>query len=201
MKVTNFTKKGDVVEFDISGVDVAVLNAFRRTIVSGLPIMAMEKITFYNNSSILNDEILGHRIGLVPLTTDLKTYIPRVDCTCKGEGCAKCTATLTLDVSGPGTLYSGDFKSTDENIKPAYEKIPLVKLLSEQKVKAEAEAVMGYGSEHVKWQPGVAGYEIKDNGSFHVVVESYGPLPVDELIKNAFEVVGGKIGQLKEKIK
>jgi len=201
IKVTNYEAKGSKAEFDVKGLDVKLLNAFRRTVMCGVPVMAMEKVTFYINSSILNDEILAHRMGLVPLTTDLKTYVTRSECTCKGKGCGKCTAWLTIDAVGPKTVYSEDVKSEkNPDIKPVHGKIPLVKLMADQKLKAEAEAVLGYGSEHVKWQPGVASYELKEKDTFHVTVESYGPLAVDELIKTAFEVVDGKISQLKEKI-
>jgi DNA-directed RNA polymerase subunit D len=200
IKVTNYVVKGNLVEFDVKGLDVKLLNAFRRTVIAGLPSMAIDKVTFYNNSSILNDEMLAHRVGLMPLTTDLGTYATRADCSCKGKGCGKCTCTLTVDVTGPKTVYSGDFNSTDPNIKPVYDTMPLVKLMADQKLKAEAEAVLGYGADHVKWQPGLVSYGAKGDGMFHVVVESYGSLPVNELIKTAFEVVDGKIKKLKEKV-
>jgi DNA-directed RNA polymerase subunit D len=201
IKVSNFEKKGErIVEFDISGVDVSMLNAFRRTIVSAIPVMAIEKVTFYNNSSIMNDESLAHRLGLVPLTTDLKTYTLATACNCEGAGCAKCMCKLTLEVKGPMTIHSGDMKSTDENVKPVYDSIPLIKISKDQEVKFEADALLGLGRDHVKWQPGMAAYEIKDKNSFHVIVESYGALPVEELIKTAFEVVEEKIEQLKEKV-
>jgi DNA-directed RNA polymerase subunit D len=200
IKVKNYEKKGNVVEFDVAGADVRLLNAFRRTITVGVPVMAIEKVTFYTNSSILNDENLVHRIGLTPLTTDLKTYVTQDECACKGKGCGRCMCVLTMDVTGPKTVYSGDFKTTDENIKPVYDKIPLVKLMAKQKIKLEAEAILGYGSEHTKWQPGLASYELKDKNEYHVIVESYGPLPVEDLITKAFEVVDGKIQQLKDKV-
>jgi DNA-directed RNA polymerase subunit D len=201
MKVSNYSKKGDnIVEFDISGVNVSMLNAFRRTIVATVPVMAVEKITFYYNSSIMNDESLAHRIGLIPLTTDLKTYTLPTECNCKGEGCARCMCKLTLEVKGPKTVYSGDMKSTDENVKPVFDKIPIIKILKDQEVKLEADAILGLGREHVKWQAGQVAYEITDKNSFHVMVESYGSLPVEELIKTAFEVVEKKITQLKEKV-
>jgi len=200
IKVSNYSKDGNIVKFEVSGIEVRMLNAFRRTIISGVPVMAIDRIIYYTNSSILNDELLGHRIGLIPLTTDLKTYVPQSKCPCKGEGCARCVCKLTLDVTGPKTVYSGDFVSKDENVKPVYDKMPLVKILDEQNVKLEADAVLGCGSEHVKWQGGLASYEISDKDTFNLTVESYGPLPVEELIKKAFEVVEEKIKVLKDEV-
>ncbi|MFH1403336.1 MAG: DNA-directed RNA polymerase subunit D [Candidatus Altiarchaeota archaeon] len=200
MNVTNFEKNGNIIRFTVSGIDTSMANALRRTIISGVPVMAVEKITFYNNSSILNDEILAHRIGLVPLTTDLKTYNSRAECSCKDKGCGKCTAVLTMDVVGPKTVYSGDIMATDPNVKPVFETIPLVKIMAGQKVKMEAEAILGYGKDHIKWQPGIASYEAGEKG-FEFIVESYGQLTPEELVKKAFSEVEEKISPLKAKVK
>jgi DNA-directed RNA polymerase subunit D len=200
IKVSNLEKDGNIITFDISGVDVRTINAFRRTVISQVPTMAIEMVTFQYNSSILNDENLSHRIGMIPLTTDLKTYVQMSDCKCEGKGCGRCVCQLTLDVTGPKTVYSGDLKSTDENVKPVFDKIPLVKILPEQQVKMECEARLGTGKEHIKWQGGTASYEMKGDNTFHVMVESYGQLPVEDLVRAAFEVVESKIMQVKDKV-
>lgn len=54
-------------EFDLIGVTPAVANAFRRIMISEVPSMAIEKVYIYNNTSIIQDEILAHRLGLIPL--------------------------------------------------------------------------------------------------------------------------------------
>jgi len=200
IKVANYEKEGNILSFDVSGIDVKTVNAFRRTVISQVPTMAIEQVTFLNNSSILNDENLAHRLGMVPLSTDLKTYVYMSECKCEGKGCGRCVCNLTMDVTGPRTLYSGDLVSKDEGVKPVFDKIPLVKLGPEQQVKIEAEARLGTGREHIKWQGGTAAYEIVDKDTFHVMVESYGPLPVEELAKKAFEVVEAKIRQVKDKV-
>jgi len=200
IKVSNLEMVGgNSLVFDVSGVDVKTMNMFRRTVIAGVPSMAVEKVLVYDNSSILNDEILAHRIGLVPLTTDLKTYVSASECNCKGEGCGRCTCKLTVDVTGPATVHSGDMKSADDNVRPVHSKIQIIKLLADQRVRLEAEAVIGTGREHIKWQAGLAAYEMKDDGSFHVTVESFGQLPVEELVRSAFEVVEARISQLQEK--
>jgi len=200
VKVTNMKKEGARITFTVSGITTQMANALRRTVISEVPVMAVEEVTFQDNSSILNDEVLAHRLGLLPLTTDLKTYNFVSDCTCKGKGCGKCTAILTLDVQGPKTVYAEDLKSTDPEITPVYPKTPLVKLTDNQKIKLEAKAILGFGSHHIKWQAGIASYEDSKN-SFNIMIESYGQLPLKTLVSTAFESFENKIETLKQQLK
>jgi DNA-directed RNA polymerase subunit D len=194
--------KENMLRFKIYGINQTVANTLRRIILSEIPVMAIEKVIFYENSSILNDEILAHRLGLIPLKTDLKTYNLMSQCDCDFKGCGKCTAVLTLDVKRPGTIYSRDLISSDPNIIPAYEKIPIVKLTPKQNVKLEAIAQLGFGKDHVKWQAALASYEMmKDDGGFDFFVESYGQLSPREIIMKAFDVFNEKISQLNSELK
>lgn len=54
-------------EFDLIGFTPALVNSFRRLMISEVPSMAIEKVYIYNNTSIIQDEILAHRLGLIPL--------------------------------------------------------------------------------------------------------------------------------------
>jgi len=201
MKLKIIKKDDNRMEFNIKGINVSMANAIRRTILSKLPMMAIEEVRFYDNSSILDDEILAHRLGLIPLKTDLKTYNLVADCTCREKGCAKCTAILTLDVHGPGTIYSSELKSTDPEIVPIYDKIPIVKLTENQAVKLEAKAQLGMGKEHMKWQGGLASYEIKKDGSFDFFVESYGQLEIQDMVEKAVNIINDEIKELKSTLK
>lgn len=59
-------------EFDIIGITPAFANAFRRLMLSEVPSMAIEKVYIYNNTSIVQDEILAHRLGLIPLKGEIR---------------------------------------------------------------------------------------------------------------------------------
>lgn len=201
MKLTITEATESKVKFNVSGLDLALANALRRIVISEIPTMAIESVTFYENSSILNDEILSLRLGLMPLKTDLKTYVPKSECTCKGAGCAKCTVTLMMDMKGPGTLYSGEIKSTDPEVYPVYDKIPLAKITPEQSVKFEAKAELGTGKRHMKWQGGIASYDQKEDGSFDFFIETFNQLELPELIDTAFDIFNQKIEDLKAAIK
>lgn len=65
IKIEN--QKENELEFDMIGVTPALANAFRRIMISEVPSMAIEKVHIYNNTSIIQDEILAHRLGLIPL--------------------------------------------------------------------------------------------------------------------------------------
>jgi DNA-directed RNA polymerase subunit D len=141
----------------IRGVDIPYVNALRRLITSEVPCMAIDEIVMIENSSVLQDEMIAHRLGLIPLKTDLESYNLPEDCPCKSEfGCNLCRVTLALDAEAKGgsrTIYSGDMVSENSNIIPISDTIPILKLAKEQKIKLEAYARLGKGKNHAKWQP------------------------------------------------
>jgi DNA-directed RNA polymerase subunit D len=143
--------------FKLSGVTPAFANAIRRIMISEIPTMAIDDVMIVENTSVMYDEILAHRLGLIPLTTDAKSYILPEECDCKSElGCNKCRASFTMEVESQDetiTVYSSDLKPQDPNVKPVSDKIPVVKLAPKQKIRLEAYAKLGRGSEHAKWQP------------------------------------------------
>lgn len=136
-------------------------NTLRRVIINRVPTLAIETVEFNNNTSVLYDEMIAHRLGLIPLKTDNKTYNLKEKCKCKGEGCAQCQLKLTLKAKGPGTVYAEDLKSQDPKIKPAYPKMPILKLRKGQEIDFTATAEMGTGITHAKWIPGLVYYRFK----------------------------------------
>eukprot|EP00262_Sarcandra_glabra_P006740 TRINITY_DN1923_c0_g1_i1.p1 TRINITY_DN1923_c0_g1~~TRINITY_DN1923_c0_g1_i1.p1 ORF type:complete len:369 (+),score=68.97 TRINITY_DN1923_c0_g1_i1:191-1297(+) len=62
------------IEFDLIGIDASLANAFRRILISELPTMAIEKVLVANNTSIIQDEVLAHRLGLIPIKADPRLF-------------------------------------------------------------------------------------------------------------------------------
>ena len=141
----------------IRDVDTPYMNALRRIITSEVPCMAIDEVVILENSSIMQDETISHRLGLVPLKTDLDSYNLPEECECKSEfGCNLCRVTLTLDVEakdGTRTVYSSELASENKEVIPVSEKIPIAKLAKAQKLRLEAYARLGRGKNHAKWQP------------------------------------------------
>src|SRR5438445_301774 len=92
--------------------------------------------------------------GIVPIPTDLALYNRREDCpTCHGEGCPNCTIIYSVNKRGPGIVTSGDLEPIgDAKLRPADQKIPIVKLGDGQAMLVYATAVLGNGKDHAKWQ-------------------------------------------------
>ena len=63
--------------FDMIGIDPAIANAFRRILLSEVPTMAIEKVFILNNTSMIHDEMLSHRLGLVPIYADPRKFRER----------------------------------------------------------------------------------------------------------------------------
>ena len=157
MKIQIFEKDDVSLRLLIGGTDAAFMNALRRIVLSEVPSMAVDDVVIIENSSTLQDEFLAHRIGLVPLKTDLDTYNLSENCTCKSEfGCNLCRVSLVLEAEAEDhttTVYSGDFISENPSIVPVSSKIPIVRLAPEQKLRIEAYARLGKGKDHARWQP------------------------------------------------
>ncbi|MEM1539488.1 MAG: DNA-directed RNA polymerase subunit D [Candidatus Bathyarchaeia archaeon] len=141
----------------IRGVDTPFINALRRNVIAEVPCMAIDEVVIIENSSVLHDEIIAHRLGLIPLKTDLDSYNLPEKCPCRSEfGCNLCRVTFTLDreaKEGTMTVYSGELVSENPNVGPVSDKIPIIKLAKGQRLRLEAYARLGRGKDHAKWQP------------------------------------------------
>ena len=157
MKIQVLEKNEIDLRLLIEGTNAAFMNALRRIVISEVPTMAIDEVVIIENSSPLQDEFLSHRIGLVPLKTDLDTYNLPENCECKSEfGCNLCRVSLVLEAEAEDrrmTVYSGDLKSENPAAVPVSNRIPIVKLAPEQRIRLEAYARLGKGKDHARWQP------------------------------------------------
>mmetsp|Transcript_38614 Transcript_38614/g.70239 ORF Transcript_38614/g.70239 Transcript_38614/m.70239 type:complete len:345 (-) Transcript_38614:114-1148(-) len=105
VKVTYATPA--LVKFTLSKTDISVANALRRIIMAEVPAMAIELVTIEANESVLFDEFIAHRMGLLPLTSHAVGDLPGdegysyyKECNCF-TGCPYCTVQYKLDVFNP----------------------------------------------------------------------------------------------------
>ena len=129
--------------FLVRGISPAFANGIRRAMVADVPTLSVDTVRVIENSSVMFDEQIALRLGLIPLTTP-DDYEPEE------------TVTLAIDVEGPATAYSGDLVSSDGQVQPAEENVPIIDLKEGQRLELEADAELGYGKDHAKHQGGVA---------------------------------------------
>ncbi|MHA1267661.1 MAG: DNA-directed RNA polymerase subunit D [Candidatus Helarchaeota archaeon] len=156
MKISILEQKDNYLKMIIEEIDASFANSLRRTMIAEVPAFAIEDVWIVENNSPLYDEIIAHRLGLIPLKTDLERYVLPNECECEGEGCAQCQVAFTINkeaMEGPVTVYAEDLKPEVEDIIPINPKIPIVELSRGQRIVLEAYAKLGIGEEHAKWQP------------------------------------------------
>jgi DNA-directed RNA polymerase subunit D len=186
-----------VIEFD--DIPRQYVNALRRLSISQVPTFAIDDVVILENSSVMHDEAIAHRLGLIPLRTDLERFVMPQLCDCKSTlGCSKCRVLLVLDAESQDktkVITSAELISEDEVVKPVNNEIPIVSLAPAQKLKFEAYARLGTGKSHAKWQPTSVAVvkDGKGEDDSILVIESNGSLTPQEIVLEAAKILGSKI--------
>jgi DNA-directed RNA polymerase subunit D len=188
MKIEVLEDKGKVFRFRLTDASNSYANALRRMATSYVKTFAIDKVTFYENTSAMFDEYIAHRIGLIPILTP------------DGYGDDE-EVLFTLDVTGPKTVYSKDFGAADKEVKVANENIPIMKLALDQRLRLDCKAVLGYGNTHAKFQAGLVTYDQKGENEFEFYVESFGQMPPKEIINKAVEAIKEEMKDLEKEVK
>jgi len=149
-----------------SDTNPSIVNAIRRTMIADVPKMAIDSVEFhmgaimgeegkeFESVSPLFDEIIAHRLSLLPVPTDLDIFVFRDKCACGGEGCPSCTIMYSINKKGPCIAYSGDLEPLgDSKFKIKDDLVPIVKLRDGQAILAYATAQLSTGKEHAKYSP------------------------------------------------
>jgi DNA-directed RNA polymerase II subunit RPB3 len=157
----------------LKNIDISLINSLRRIMINEIPTIAIDLVFVEINSSIMHDEFLSHRLGLIPLSSEhAEELLYTRECDCDSF-CSRCSLTFSLDVCADGrkkNVYSTDLISTNfnENIQlsPVFpihysgsfeltKKNPILitKLNIGQRIKLVCIAKKGIGKEHAKWSP------------------------------------------------
>jgi len=179
-------EKGNKLEFGLKGASVPFSNLVRRYMVGRLPVFAIDRVTFYENSGSLFDEYIAHRLGGVPLVSD--------------SGKADDEIVFTLEAEGPSTVYSRQLKSSDAKVKASIDNIPLLKLLEGQNIRLEAKARRGIGREHAKFQPGIIAYEVLSPNEFKFKLESFTQIEPRDMLSKTADLIVSHCEEMEEKL-
>jgi DNA-directed RNA polymerase subunit D len=189
MKIESLEENNKVYRFVLKDATNSYANALRRVATNHVKCFAIDTVTFYENSSAIFDEYIAHRIGLVPIKTPSSGYSDEDE------------VLFTLEAEGPKTVYSGELEAKDKDVKVANEKIPLIKLAAEQKIRIDCKAVLGSGSRHAKFQPGLITYDQANDSTFNFYVETFGQMPPKEIINKAFSAIKDELKEVEKEVK
>jgi len=188
----------------LKGIPLQYANALRRICLNGVPVFAIDTVDIIENTSVLVDEALAHRLALIPIKTDTTRFVEPSKCDCKSDtGCSNCRVMLVLDTEEAETtrlVLSNELTSEDEDVKPTSDKIPIVELAPAQKIKVEAYARLGRGLEHAKWNcSNISVLTDTDKEGEHVLtVESTGALTPQQIILGGVNELSNRLGEFKD---
>jgi DNA-directed RNA polymerase alpha subunit len=207
----------DFLKFDLHS-NTSLCNSLRRIMISDVPTYAIDVVDITENNSILLDEILAHRVGLIPIRvledpkgsedpTDPEYYVS-LDVVYSQQ---------LADVNDIHTVYSSDL-IYDREVLSIDQDIIVVKLLKGHKVSFDAMVTKGTGYEHAKWCP-VSGTTFIENpeplagqdplrgplqglappagtGSFTFLIESIGQMDTQDIFLKSIDILRTKLQKL-----
>ncbi|MDC0153576.1 DNA-directed RNA polymerase subunit D [Nitrosopumilus sp.] len=187
------SKDSEKIAIKLKGVPLQYANALRRVCLNGVPVFAIDTVDIIENTSVLPDEGLAHRLGLIPLKTDLSKF-------------SESDKILLVLDSGESeetrAVLSSELSSEDDTVKPVSDKIPIVQLAPGQKIKIECYARLGRGTEHAKWNASnISTLTDTDKEDEKILtVESTGALNPENIVLEGVQEVGRRVVEFKDMI-
>ena len=186
------TSNDKKISVKIKGVSSHYANALRRICLNGVPVFAIDTVDIIENSSVLPDEGIAHTLGLIPLKTEL-------------DGSDELNSRVMLVLDSEATentkvVTSAELESKDQVVKPVSNQIPIIHLAPGQRIKLEAYARLGRGTEHSKWNS--ANISVLTNtdktDEYILTVETAGSLEPRQIIIAGIEELSKRLEEFKE---
>ena len=186
------TSNDKKISVKIKGVSSHYANALRRICLNGVPVFAIDTVDIIENSSVLPDEGIAHTLGLIPLKTEL-------------DGSDELNSRVMLVLDSEATentkvVTSAELESKDQVVKPISNQIPIIHLAPGQRIKLEAYARLGRGTEHSKWNS--ANISVLTNtdkeDEYVLTVETAGSLEPRQIIIAGIEELSKRLEEFKE---
>jgi len=177
----------------IKGVSLHYANALRRICLNGIPVFAIDTVDIIENSSVLPDEGIAHTLGLIPLKTELKG----------SDESSRVMLVLDSEATeNTKVITSAELESKDQVVKPISNQIPIIHLAPGQRIKLEAYARLGRGTEHSKWNS--ANVSVLTNtdktDEYVLTVETAGSLEPRQIIIAGIEELSKRLEEFKESL-
>ena len=186
------TSNDKKISIKLKGISSHYANALRRICLNGIPIFAIDTVDIIENSSVLPDEGLSHVLGMIPLKTELNGFDE-----------SNSRVMLVLDSGNTEStkiVTSAELESKDQVVKPTSNKIPIIHLAPGQRVKLEAYARLGRGTEHAKWNS--SNISVLTNtdkeDEYILTVETTGSLEPRQIILAGIDELSKRLDEFKE---
>ena len=182
------------ISIKLKGVSLEYANALRRICLNGVPVFAIDTVDIIENTSVMADEDLAHRLGMIPLKTELSKF---------NDPDSRVMFILDSgDIETTKIVTTADLSSKDDVVKPVSDKIPIAALAPGQRIKFEAYAKLGRGTEHAKWNSAnISVLTNTEKNDEHVLtVETTGALQPEEIILTGIDELGKRLDEFKEKL-
>ena len=170
--VTNTEITGNVIKCKLHAPNRTAANHFRRILMSEIPTFAIEMVEISSNTSNVYDEVLGHRLSLIPFCCDTDADECVLDVYAENQ---------VRNVTAADLCVS-------EGIRPCQEDILICKLHPGQYISLKAYLKEGTGKTHVKWSP-VTVVTFTGKGPFDVYIETIGMVPGLTLLEKALSIL------------
>ena len=193
MSLNVISQNEQKISIKLKGIPLQYANALRRICLNGVPIYAIDTVDILVNSSVLADEGIAHRLGLIPLKTELSAVQ-------QNNESDKIMFTLDSgETSESRTILSGELKSQDDIVKPIADNIPIVTLAPGQRLNIEAYARLGRGTEHAKWNSAnVSTLTESENDDERILtVETTGALEPQHIVLSSVEELSNRLDEFK----
>ena len=178
----------------LKGVSSHYANALRRICLNGIPVFAIDTVDIMENSSVLPDEGIAHSLGLIPLKTEL-------------DGADESNSRVMLVLDSEATentkvVTSAELESKDQVVKPISNQIPIIHLAPGQRIKLEAYARLGRGTEHSKWNSANVSVltNTDKNDEYVLTIETAGSLEPKQIVIAGIEELSKRLEEFKETI-
>ena len=181
----------NILEFTVEA-DQYICNSLRRIMISDVETYAIERVLIKGNSSIINDEMLAHRLGLLPIKQlndfNEKDICFTLDITYEQE---------KADCNNIHTIYSSSLTCTNNNFKLVNDDIIIAEITKGQCISLTAYAIIGSGLIHSKWSPSCGtSYIDHENGQMTFKIETTGSMRPIDLFDKSIDILINKLDNL-----
>ena len=188
------TSDDSKISVKLKGVSSHYANALRRICLNGIPVFAIDTVDIIENSSVLPDEGIAHTLGLIPLKTEPD-----------GADESNSRVMLVLDseaAENTKVVTSAELESKDQVVKPVSNQIPIIHLAPGQRIKLEAYARLGRGTEHSKWNSANVSVltNTDKNDEYVLTIETAGSLEPKQIVIAGIEELSKRLEEFKETI-